>query len=110
MKVIQKENYKIIREESGDITEFATYLSQHHEEIEDDNVVVDLLDFREVPTQNLLSFLEFSNLHRRKKKSFVIAVKDFSLDEIPDDLIVVPTLQEAEDIINMEDLERELGY
>lgn len=110
MKVIQKDNYKIVREENGDITGFATYLSQQHEELENDNVVVDLLNFSQVSTENLLSFLELSTLHRHNKKSFVIAAKDFSIDEIPEELIVVPTLKEAEDVVNMEDLERELGY
>lgn len=110
MKVIQKDNYTIIREEEDDITSFATYLSQHHEDVKNDNVIVDLLNFSQLSTENLLSFLEFSNLHKRNKKSFVIASKDFSIDEIPEELIVVPTLKEAEDVINMEDLERDLGY
>jgi hypothetical protein len=30
-------------------------------------------------------------------------------DEIPEDLLVVPTLQEAIDIIDMENIERDLG-
>lgn len=110
MKVIQKNNYKIIREEEGDITGLATKLSQQHVEVENDNVVVDLLNFSPVSTENLLSFLEFSNLHRRNKKSFVIAAKDISIDEIPEELMVVPTLKEAEDVVNMDDLERDLGF
>lgn len=110
MKVIQKDNYKIIREEEGDITILATKLSQQHVEVENDNVVVDLLNFSPVSTENLLSFLEFSNLHRRNKKSFVIVAKDISIDEIPEELMVVPTLKEAEDVVNMEDLERDLGF
>ena len=31
-------------------------------------------------------------------------------DEIPDELIVVPSIQEAYDIIEMEEMERDLGF
>jgi len=32
------------------------------------------------------------------------------MDEIPYEMIVVPTLQEAGDIIEMEEIERDLGF
>jgi len=32
------------------------------------------------------------------------------LDEMPDEIVVVPTTQEAYDIIAMEDIERDLGF
>ena len=31
-------------------------------------------------------------------------------DNIPDELVIVPTLQEAFDIIEMEEIERDLGF
>lgn len=110
MKVTEKEKYKILEDEDGDITGFATYISQNHSGFKNDNVVVNLLNNVEVQSENLLSFLEISNIHRRNKRSFVIAAKDVDIDTIPEELIVVPTLLEAEDIINMEELERELGF
>jgi hypothetical protein len=32
------------------------------------------------------------------------------MDEIPDELIIVPTIQEAQDVIGMEEIERDLGF
>lgn len=110
MKVTAKDKYKILEDDSGDITGFATYISKNHTEFKNDNVVVNLLETGDVQLENLLSFLEISNLHRRNKRSFVIATRDINIDAIPEELIVVPTLREAEDIINMEELERELGF
>ncbi|HSI70559.1 MAG TPA: hypothetical protein VK941_10020 [Gillisia sp.] len=110
MKFTAKDKYKIIEDEKGDITGFATYLSQNHIKFKNDNVVINLLESGGVKTENLLSFLEISNLHRMNKRSFVIATRDIDIDALPEDLIVVPTLLEAEDIINMEELERELGF
>lgn len=110
MKVTVKDKYKILEDDKGDITGFATYISQNHREFKNENVVINLLQSGEVPPENLLSFLEISNLHRRNKRSFVIAARDVNIDAIPEELVVVPTLREAEDIINMEELERELGF
>lgn len=110
MKITAKDKYKIIEDEKGGLTVFATYLSKNHKEFKNDNVVINLLNKEGVNPESLLSFLEISNLHRLNKKSFVIASKEIDIDTIPEELIVVPTLLEAEDIINMEELERELGF
>ncbi|HAT63224.1 MAG TPA: ribonuclease Z, partial [Flavobacteriaceae bacterium] len=41
---------------------------------------------------------------------FVIVNNAINPDDIPDEMIVVPTLQEAADIIEMEEIERDLGF
>jgi hypothetical protein len=33
-----------------------------------------------------------------------------NFDDIPEEMIVVPTLEEARDIIEMEEIERDLGF
>lgn len=109
MKVTVKDKYKILQDDQGDLTGFATYISQNHREYHNDNVIINLLEKDDITNENLLSFLEISNLHRRNKRSFVIVTREIDIDTIPEELIVVPTLLEAEDIINMEELERELG-
>jgi hypothetical protein len=52
--------------------------------------------------------LELSDAHRKTKKSFVLVTEKVSYDEVPDKICVVPTLQEAKDIIEMEEIERDL--
>ena len=41
--------------------------------------------------------------------SFVIVVNDINIDELPEELNTAPTVQEALDIIEMENIERDLG-
>ena len=48
--------------------------------------------------------------HKKNKKSFVIVISDFDFNAISDKLIVVPSLLEAHDIIEMEEIERDLGF
>ncbi|WP_337251719.1 hypothetical protein [Maribacter halichondriae] len=59
-------------------------------------------------SNDVLEFLELSNAHRSTKKSFVIVTDKVSYDEVPDEISVVPTIQEARDIIEMEEIERDL--
>ena len=110
MKVIEKKGYKILEDEKDNVTEFASFLEAHHKSFKSDNVVVDILKYGELSLQELLSFLELSNKHRQEKKSFVIANDTINIDQVPEELIVVPTLEEAGDIIQMEEIERELGF
>jgi len=110
MNITRKENYIIIEDRNIDVATFATQLSQSHSEIENNNVVVNVLDKGNLEAKELLVFLEVSDIHRKNKKSFVIASNPLSVDTLPEDIIIAPTLREAEDIVNMEELERELGF
>ena len=110
MKITHKDNYIILTPEKEDIAEFAKYLTKNHSDFKKDNVVIDIIKFDVKSQQELLLFLKISNLHRAQKKSFVIVNDSINLDGIPEELIIVPTLLEAGDIIGMEDLERELGF
>lgn len=110
MKITNKKNYKIVEDEKNDLAGFANYLTKNISKFRNENVVVDILEKGDLELEELLMFLEVSNYHRHLKKSFVIANNAINIDVLPDELLVVPTLQEAEDVINMEELERELGF
>ena len=110
MIVVEKENYKILRDEENDVKNFASYLSFKHKDLDNDNLVVDILKYGELELEELLKFLKLSNKHRSHNKSFVIVNDTINIDVVPEELVVVPTLQEAEDIIQMEEIERDLGF
>lgn len=110
MTVIEKDSYKILKDDKDDVKGFASYLQDSHSSFKNDNVVVDILKYGTLSLEELLSFLELSNKHRKNKKSFVIVNDTINIDPVPDELLVVPTLLEAEDIIQMEEIERDLGF
>ncbi|KAG1649364.1 Aspartate carbamoyltransferase [Nymphon striatum] len=58
---------------------------------------------------DVLEFLELSKSHKATNKSFVVVTDKVAYDEVPEEIVVVPTLQEARDIIEMEEIERDLG-
>lgn len=110
MKVTEKKGYKILEDEKDNVAEFASFLESMHKNFKDDNVVIDILKYGELELQELLKFLKLSNKHRQGKKSFIIANDAINIDHVPEELIVVPTLDEAGDIIQMEEIERDLGF
>jgi hypothetical protein len=110
MIIIEKKNYKILRDEKEDAKEFAAYLEKNHSQFANENVVIDILNHGELSLEELLTFLKVSNDHRKNKRSFVIANDAINIDRVPEELILVPTLPEAEDLIKMEEIERELGF
>lgn len=110
MKIIEKDNYKIFKDEKDNVKEFAGYLEKIHDSFKEANVVLDILKYGSLSLEELLAFLKISNLHRKNKRSFVIVNDTINIDRVPEELVVVPTLQEAGDIIQMEDIERDLGF
>lgn len=110
MKTEHKDNYIILRDEKDDVVDFANYLTSIQNEFKTDNVVIDIQKYGELTLDELLKFLKLSFTHRKGKKSFVIVNDTINIDDVPDEINVVPTMQEAEDLIGLEEIERDLGF
>ena len=111
MKIINHDNFVILEDEQNDLEKFASFLEfQINKKFKGQNVVLDLSQNKELKLTELLYFLNISNAHRNTKHSLVIINDAINPDDIPTEMVVVPTLQEAEDIIEMENIERELGF
>jgi hypothetical protein len=111
MKIINKDNFVILKDEQNDLKKFASFLEfQINKNFKGQNIVLELSQNINLQLEELLHFLNISNFHKSTKLSFVIINNAINPDNIPDEMTVVPTLQEAEDIIEMEEIERELGF
>jgi hypothetical protein len=55
-------------------------------------------------------FSNLSKTHKKGKKSFVLVASAIDFNAVPTQLTVVPSVQEAHDIIEMEEIERDLGF
>jgi len=100
----------IITQEKASVIELVKKLEVLYERFKNDNVIVNLTSLNKIPSAEIFEFIQISNNHRKAKHSFVIVTDKVNLDEIHDEIIVVPTLQEAYDIIEMEEIERDLGF
>lgn len=104
------ENITIITQEKASVVELVKKLDVLYERFKNDNVIINLSSLNKITLEQIVEFLQLSNTHRKSKHSFVIVTDQISLTEIPDELVVVPTIKEAYDIIEMEEMERDLEF
>ncbi len=101
-------NTTIVFQEKITLGKFLKNLVASYPKIKDDHLIINLFSFSSLSTNDILEFLNISNKHRGRRKSFVLVTNKVQYDEIPDEICVVPTIQEARDIIEMEEIERDL--
>ena len=110
MKVDQKEHTITIKDLQGDFTSFLMKVTHQYKSFENHNIVIDLMIYKDLSTSDIKLFMPLSKQQKKSKKSFVIVTSDFDYNAVPDKLTVVPSLLEAHDIIEMEEIERDLGF
>lgn len=110
MKVDQKGHTVTIKDTQGDFNGFVEKVTQQFKTFEKQNIIIDLSADNNLSESDLKLFLTLSKQQKKAKKSFVIVVSDLDFNSISDKLVVVPSLLEAHDIIEMEEIERDLGF
>lgn len=105
----KNKNTTLVTQEKSTIVELVKKLQATYPKFKNDNVIVNLSVLNKVTLPDIVEFLEISNKHRGAKHSFVIVTDQTDLEETPDEIVVVPTLKEAYDVIDMEEIERDLG-
>tara|TARA_B100000809_G_scaffold266889_1_gene332574 strand:+ start:461 stop:796 length:336 start_codon:yes stop_codon:yes gene_type:complete len=111
MKVNAHDNFVVVKEKSNDLENFIFLLKPLlSSQLKDKNLIIDILEHQSVSLKDLLLFQNISDTHKESNTSFVIVNDSLSANELPEEMMVVPTLQEAEDMIEMEEIERELGF
>lgn len=106
----KEDSITIITQEKVSVVELVKKLGVLYERFKHDNVIISLTSLKPIPLQEISEFLQISNNHRKANHSFIIVSDKVNLDDMPDELVVVPTIQEAYDIIEMEEMERDLGF
>lgn len=108
MKVKEKNNTVIFKKSNEALEEFIQKILDQPAVFKDKNVLIDLEEIDLCPSQ-IIPFEPLAVLQKEQKKSFVM-IANVDFDEIAEEIIVVPTLQEGFDIIEMEEIERDLGF
>ncbi|AMA49277.1 MULTISPECIES: hypothetical protein [Flavobacterium] len=110
MKVDHKGHTTIIKDTEGNSDIFLQKLISQYNSFKNSNLIIDITHDQSFDLEAISSFVELSDKHRVLKKSFVLVAEGIDFNEIPDTILVVPTLLEAHDIIEMEEIERDLGF
>lgn len=116
--IIKKETSYTILKPSADgttnnsenILEFHKNFHEKYANFKNDNLILDFSTNINMELEEILLFSQKSKTHKKENKSFVIVCKNIDFNVLPPELMAVPTLQEAEDIIELEEIERDLGF
>lgn len=110
MKVDRKEHSTTIKNTQYKTAEFFQKLNNEYNSYKSQNLIIDLTFDKEISMADIKLFLDMAKAHKKEKKSFVLVADGISFNDVPGKLNVVPTTQEAHDIIEMEEIERDLGF
>lgn len=110
MLISKKGNTTIITQEKATVVALVQQVENNYETYKNDNLIVNLFSLKNISSDDVAEFLRVAKKHRIEKHSFVIVNNHLPIDMIPEDLNIVPTLLEAHDLIEMEEIERDLGF
>ena len=110
MKVDQKGHTVTIKDTQGDLVSFLMKVTHEYKTFEKYNIIIDVSLHKDLTLKGINSFLKLSKIHKKTKKSFVIVASAVDFNAVSDKLTLVPSIQEAHDIIDMEEIERDLGF
>ena len=110
MKVDHKGHSVFIHDTQNDVTVFLEKVTAQYHSFSSYNIVIDLSKNANVLLQDIKLFDALSKTHKSAKKSFVVVAINLDYNKISSKITVVPSLQEAHDIIEIEEIERDLGF
>jgi hypothetical protein len=110
MIITKTENYTLLKPKEDSIKLFFESFKNKYTEFEGQHLIFDFSEIINTKVEDLLLFLEIGYQHKEKGTSFALVVKGIDIDDIPEEINVVPTITEAVDILEMDAIERDLGF
>ena len=105
MKVEQKGHTTIIKDTQGNFSSFIEKLTNQFNTYKEQNLILDVTKDENLSINNLLEVKDLAKKHKKEKKTMVFVAENIDFNKIPDFLLVVPSVLEAHDIIEMEEME-----
>ncbi|MDT7832882.1 hypothetical protein RQM59_10860 [Flavobacteriaceae bacterium S356] len=110
MIITQKENYTSVVSDEAAFQEFYTSFSSKLETLKEHHLIVQVSENLNTSEQDISLFLNVAEAQKENGMSFVVVCAAIDNDIFPEHFNIVPTFVEAEDIIQMEAIERDLGF
>ena len=104
----KKGNYTLIKPDKKN-SDFFNYFKKFYHKFKDENIIIDFSDADAIENEEIFLFSPIIEDHNNNGKSFIIVLDRSNFNDLAEDIFAVPTLKEAEDVVNFEDIERDLG-
>jgi hypothetical protein len=108
MIIVKEDGIVIVLWQNGTLDTFLGELEGAYPGLKNENLIINLVAITTLTARELAKFLRLSENHRTRNKSFVLVSNHVSYEEVPERLNVVPTIREAKDLIDMDEIERDL--
>ena len=73
-------------------------------------MILDVTQDKAISNADLVHFKDLAKNHKKAKKSMIIVTDTVDFNKVPNYLNVVPSVLEAHDMIEMDEIERDLGF
>ena len=108
MIIQKKEAYTLISKNENSVEEFYNIFIKEIELYRNNHLILDFSESFNTTTTEILLFLKIANDYRTNGTSFVIICSGLNIDEIPDEINIVPTMREVLDVLEFDVIERDL--
>lgn len=109
MEINKTNTYTLVTSSDSSFHNFLKCFNSNYNSFDNQNIIVNILSIFNVSEKDILLLLPNAKEQQEKGFSFVVIANNIDIDNLPDEFNVVPTLQEAEDVIEMENIQRDLG-
>lgn len=110
MNITDKTDYTLVTSDEKTFSDFIESFENEYTNLTGKNLIIVISEGFNVSNKNILLFLKYAEEHQNNGMSFVVVSKDVTIDYFPETFNIVPTLVEAEDVIEMENIQRDLGF
>jgi len=105
-----KAAYILIKPDENSFQSFLKNFKSKYDTLKTAHLIIDLTSLEPLNAPEVNQLLDWAKQSRKNKKSFIIIVQQIDIDAVSESLICVPTLLEAQDTFEMEEMERDLGF
>ena len=110
MKVDQKGHTTIIKDTQNNLEAFVGKITNEYHAFQNQNLILDISHDKAISNSYLAHFKDLAKSHKKAKKSMIIVTDTVDFNKVPNYLNVVPSVLEAHDMIEMDEIERDLGF
>lgn len=105
MHIQKKDNYTLVSIDTS-FDEFNGGIDA----LKSDHLVLEVSENLNIDDAIISLLLKIASAFKENGMSFVLVKTGIDVDNFPESLNIVPTMQEAEDVLEMEAIERDLGF
>ena len=110
MKFETKDTTVIVDQNKQISSEFFKSFDLNYPNFHSNNIILIVDETQNSEPDFVNTVFKLTKSHQLHKKTFVVVAPKWSQSDISEDIVCVPTLQEALDLIEMDEMQRDLGF